>query len=207
MTCAVFGSRSATAVAIVGVAYAGVLAVGMSTHGPTEPIGDPLLAIMETLTIASALPILFVMVALSAFATRKHRIAGVLTLTFAILFAGTTCMVHFLELTAGRQLGTTGMVWPSMAYAAELLAWDVWLGLALLGAAQILSDAPAARAAQRALGLAGLLCLLGTVGPLVGRMRWQLVGVVGYAVILPVAAFLLGRWFRTLPPTYPLSGA
>ena len=207
MTCTVLGSRSAIAVGVVGLAYGGVLAVGMSTHGPTEPIGDPLLAIMEILTIASALPILCLMVALSALAPRKRQMAGVLTLSFGVLFAGTTCMVHFLELSAGRQLGTTGMVWPSMAYAAELLAWDVWLGLALLGAAQVLADEPAARAAQRALGLAGLLCLFGTVGPLVGSMRWQRIGVVGYAVVLPVAAFLLARWFRTLPLTHSLSAA
>lgn len=205
MTPTVLGSRSATAVGIVGLAYGGVLAVGVSTHGPTEPIGDPLLAIMEILTIASALPILCVMVALSALATQKRQMAGVLTLSFGILFAGTTCMVHFLELSAGRQLGTVGMVWPSTAYAAELLAWDVWLGLALLGAAQVLADDPAARGAQRALRLAGLLCLLGTVGPLLGSMRWQRIGVVGYAVVLPVAAFLLARWFRTLQPTHSLS--
>jgi len=122
MTPTVLGSRSAIAAGIVGLAYGGVLAVGVSTHGPTEPIGDPLLAIMEILTIASALPILCVMVALSALATHKRQMAGVLTLSFGILFAGTACMVHFLESSAGRQLGTIGMVWPSTAYAAELLA-------------------------------------------------------------------------------------
>jgi hypothetical protein len=40
-----------------------------------------------------------------------------------------------------------------------------------------------------------VLCLLGTVGPVAGDMRLQLVGVAGYAVVLPVAAFLLARVF------------
>lgn len=47
MTDAVLGSRSAIIVGVVGVAYGGVLAVGVSTHGRTEPIGEPLLAIIE----------------------------------------------------------------------------------------------------------------------------------------------------------------
>lgn len=196
MTIYAFGSRSATTASIFGVAYIGVLAVGMWTHGSTEPIGDPLLAIMEVLTIASAFPILFVMAALSAIAPNERRMSGVLTLSFAIMFAGTTCTVHFLELTVGRQLGVLGMVWPSHAYAAELLAWDVWLGLALLTAARVLENERDAVAAQRTTKLAGLLCLVGTVGPLVGRMRWQLIGVAGYALVLPVATLLLARWFR-----------
>ena len=41
----------------------------------------------------------------------------------------------------------------------------------------------------------GALCLAGTVGPVVGDMRLQLVGVLGYAVLLPVVSFLLARLF------------
>jgi hypothetical protein len=38
--------------------------------------------------------------------------------------------VQFIELTAARQLDGGGIVWPSRVYVAELLAWDVFLGLA-----------------------------------------------------------------------------
>jgi hypothetical protein len=40
-----------------------------------------------------------------------------------------------------------------------------------------------------------VLCLVGTVGPLVGDMRLQLTGVLGYAGVLPVLSFLLARLF------------
>lgn len=101
-----------------------------------------------------------------------------LTLNFGVLFTSTTYVVHVLALNAGRPLGSAGMALPSMAYAAELLAWDIWLGLALLGAAQTLTNEPSAGAAKSALGPAGLMCIPGTVGPLVRRMRWQLISTV-----------------------------
>lgn len=46
---------------------------------------------------------------------------------------------------------------------------------------------------RRALLLCGALCLAGTVGPIVGDMRLQLVGVLGYAGVLPVVAIPLAR--------------
>ena len=81
------------------------------------------------------------------------------------------------------------------AYALELLAWDVFLGLALLLAAQTLRRTGRERPARLALIVCGVLCLLGIVGPVVGNMRLQLAGVFGYAVVLPVAAFFAGRLF------------
>ena len=58
------------------------------------------------------------------------------------------------------------------------------------------------RAARRGLILCGALCLVGTVGPILGDLRLQRIGVVGYALGLPGAAWLLLRWFAgagTLP--------
>lgn len=186
------GSWSAAAVALVGVAYAVVLAVGIRGAGDA-PIGDPILAIMELLTLASALPLLVLVAALHARARAEHRLAGVVALAFATLFAGTTSAVHFVGLTAGRQAGGGLLAWPSTAYALELLAWDVFLGVALLAAAATVEGPGAARQARRAMVLCGVLCLAGTVGPAVGDLRLQRVGVFGYAVVLPVAAWLLRR--------------
>ena len=94
-----------------------------------------------------------------------------------------------------RQVGAAGIVWPSRTYAAELLAWDVFLGLALVFAAPVFEGGDGERAVRRALWLCGGLCLVGTVGPLVGDMRLQLPGILGYAGVLPVLSFLLARRF------------
>jgi hypothetical protein len=177
------------------VGYVLALAAGFARHGFQEPITDPVLAVMEVLTLLSAPAIVTLMAAIHDRARPERRIYGVAALAFGTLCAGTTSAVHFMELTAARQLDGGGIVWPSRTYAAELLAWDVFLGLALVFAARVFDDGGAEQRIRRALLACGLLCLVGTVGPAVGNMRLQLVGVVGYAGVLPVVAFLLARLF------------
>ena len=197
------GAWSAAAVVGIGLAYIVVLAVGMARHGLNEPITDPILAVMEILTLLSAPPIVTLTAALHEQAPAAQRLPGRVALAFATLFAGTTSAVHFVELTAARQMGGGSLVWPSTAYALELLAWDVFLGLALLSAAATLQDVGRERTVRHGLVACGVLCLVGTVGPALGNMRLQLIGVFGYAVVLPVTAFLLWRLFtaaREVPP-------
>lgn len=190
------GARAATAVVIVGVAYAIVLAVGMRRHGLSEPIADPVLAVMELLTIASAVPILLLFVAVRADAPPAGRAHATRALVCAALFAVTTVGVHLFELAVGRRVGSRGLVWPSASYAVELVAWDLLLGLALVWAAAALATEARAARARRWLALTGTLCLVGLAGPAIGDMRVQLIGVLGYAVLLPVSAWSLATWFR-----------
>lgn len=89
----------------------------------------------------------------------------------------------------------SGLVWPSRMYAAELLAWDVFLGLALVCASSVFEGHGPERAIRRTLLGCGILCLAGIVGPAIGNMRLQLIGVVGYAGLLPVVSLLLMRLF------------
>jgi len=187
---------SSVAMLSIGVAYLITLIIGVARYG-VRPIADPILAIMEVLTLVSAPIVVVLMVAIHDFAKPKRKAYGVLAIAFGSIFAALTSSVHFVELTALRQQGAGGIVWPSSIYAVELLAWDVFLGLALLFAGAALGVDMPHRTVRRSLYLAGGLCLLGTIGPAVGDMRLQLVGVVGYAVVLPVACVLLARLFLT----------
>jgi hypothetical protein len=104
--------------------------------------------------------------------------------------------VHFVDLTSTRQLGSFFLAWPSTAYALELLAWDVFLGLSLVCASLTFGGARRERAARRGLFVSGILCLIGATGPAVGNMRLQLVGVFAYGAMLPVVCLLVSRVFR-----------
>ncbi len=191
-----YAARSAYAIVAVGVAYALVLAAGFAKHGLSEPIADPILALMEVLTIASALPILALFVALHEIATSESRFWATLALCFAAMFALATMGVHVFELTAGRQMGSRGLVWPSTSYAIELLAWDVLLGGALLSSAVALKREPSTRRICAWMNVTGVLCVAGMIGPITGIMRLQLVGVFAYAVLLPVVAWMLAGWLH-----------
>ena len=194
------GSWAAAVVALIGVAYVVVLGIGIAQFGFDRPIADPVLAIMEVLTLLSAPALLIALAAVREGAAPDRKLPGTVALGFAIIFAGLTSAVHFIELTAVRQRGGGGIAWPSAAYAAELLAWDWFLGLALLFAAPVLAgDASPVRRVRRMLWLTGTLCLLGTIGPLVGAIALQRIGIVGYALALPVAFFWLARLLRVAP--------
>jgi hypothetical protein len=191
------GSCSAVAVFLIGAAYLVTLAIGFAVHGLAEPIVDPILAIMEVLTLMSAPPLVVIMAAIHDYASVNRKIYGVIALAFTILFAGMTSAVHFVELTAGRQLGSGGIAWPSPVYAIELLAWNLFLGLALLFAAAVFDGGGSERGVRGGLLVSGVLCVAGIVGPVVGNMRLQLVGVLGYGAVLPVVCFMLARLFRS----------
>jgi hypothetical protein len=195
MTANRLGFWSSAGLVGIGVAYAFALAAGMVRHGLREPITDPVLAVMEILTLLSGPPIVTLMAAVHGRAAPDQKVYGLTALAFATLCAGTTSAVHFVELTAARQLEGAGIVWPSRVYAIELLAWDVFLGLALVFAAPVFDVRGPERLVRRGLFGSGALCLAGIVGPAVGNMRLQMVGVLGYAVGFPVVAFLLVRLF------------
>jgi len=76
-----------------------------------------------------------------------------------------------------------------------LLAWDFFLGLALVFAARVFRG-KASRRVRASMTAAGALCLAGTIGPASGRLHIQYLGIAGYAFVLPLACALLAVFFR-----------
>lgn len=200
------GIASAGAILALGFLYlATILLWLLVVAKPEEPIGDPFLAVMEVLTILSALAFLGLVLAIKCFADDRHRVHALAALALGTLAAGLTMAVHFVQLTAVRQLWRAGaipdyrLIWPSPQFAVEYLAWDLLIGLALVGASPVFLGARTSRPAGLALLSSGVLCMAGVAGPLSGRMILQDIAVVGYALALPFAAALVGRVFRATP--------
>ncbi len=190
------GFLSATGLVLVGVAYAIVVGIGMAQAGLDTPIMDPILAVMEAMTLVSAPLVVILMAAVYGLADPERKVFGLLALAFGTMMAGLTSGVHFVTLTAGRQTDFTELAWPSTLYAVELLAWDVFLGLALVFAAPVFTGTGRRAPARRALVVTGVLCLLGGIGPMVGNMAIQRIGILGYGVALPITCVFLARVFR-----------
>jgi len=201
------GIASAFSILGIGILYVVVIFAWLIVETtPAEPIGDPYLAAMEVLTLASALALLGFVIALWCFSDPEHRAHALAALVFGSLTAGTTTTVHFVQLTAIRQLWRAGeladyrLIWPSVLFAVEYFAWDVLVGLALVFAGLAISKSGHSASASRALLLAGALCLAGASGPLTGWMLLQNVSLVGYALVFPIAAALTGRVFQSTGP-------
>jgi len=190
------GLLSSAGLALVGVAYAVVVGFGIEQAGLEKPIVDPVLALMEAITLFSAPLVVILMAAVYGIASPERKVFGLLALIFGAIMAGMTGAVHFVTLTAGRQTDFTTIEWPSTLYAVELLAWDVFLGLALVFAAPVFDGSGRRARARRALVTTGVLCLLGAIGPIVGNMAFQRIGILGYGVGLPISCIFLALVFR-----------
>jgi predicted kinase len=215
------GIGSAAAMLAIGILYLATIALWLLAEStPLEPIGDPFLAVMEVLTLFAGAALVGFLFAVSRFADPPRRAPAFVALVLGAAATALTTTVHFVQLTAVRQLWRAGarsdyrLVWPSSILAVEYLAWDVLVGGAMLLASVALAGGPGRRGARRVMLLGGALCLMGIAGPASGRMLLQDLALAGYAVLLPIGCALTSRaFFATAPgpdhgaPTlYVLSG-
>lgn len=204
------GFWSALSVAVLDVAYVltGVvwlLSGGFGSSAPLEP-KEPYLTILEFLLFVSVPALVVVAAAVHAYAEPAKKTCALAALAFMTAFATVTCGVHVARLIVLRQLPAGEALefsmlrlypWPSMVLALDLLAWDLFLGLALLLASSAFTGRGQLPAAVRGgTILAGALCLLGFIGPLTGEMRVQFLAIAGYAFVLPATCALMALLFR-----------
>jgi len=205
------GKWSAIAVVSISIAYilTGVVWLALNfntarTQGlqPTEPF----LAILETLILLLTPAIVLLFAAIHAFAPPDRKTCSRAAFGFALLLAGITGVVHFMQLTAvrrapGKQISetfalydATGRLTPMLA--ADLLAWDFFFGFALLFAATIFRGDKLQNAVRVGLLAGGVLCLAGVAGPASGNLRFQYPAIAGYAFIFPAICLLLVFIFK-----------
>ena len=84
------GSWSALAIFLLGVAYFVTLTIAVSVHGLTATIVDPILAVMEVLTLISAPLMVIVISAIHAYASADRKIYGLIALAFVSVFVAMT---------------------------------------------------------------------------------------------------------------------
>ena len=207
------GTWSATCAATIGLVFVIVGLIGVVARPASSDQlrqVDPYLAILETLMILFAVMLVAMTAALHAYAPSDRKTFSLTALVFVTCFAMLTCSVHFVSLTVGRQIDARGVPllfrqlslaeWPTLAMSLDLLAWDFFLGLALLLAAKVFEGEGTQRV-RISMTLAGALCLSGTLGPASGHLHIQYLGIAGYAFVLPVACALLAMFFRKEQPS------
>lgn len=200
------GMAAGNAVALLSVAYAMVLGIGLLTlPSPGMAIQDPWFTAMELLILALAPTMVALMAAIHAGAPAGRKSLALLGIVFMGMCTVITCSVHFAMLTLGRQAAfATGdwatlvfsFHWPSVAYALDILAWDVFFPLAALCAACSVPGIGLARLARRCFFASAILAFAGLVGVPMANMSARNVGIIGYAVLFPIAAFLLALHLR-----------
>jgi hypothetical protein len=204
------GIFSAAATVILLVAYAVTLAVGLaSLESAQQPIGDPMFTILEVLIIIMMPVMVALMVVVHAWAPVHAKALSLISLVFMGLLAGVTCSLHFVILTLSRQPEFTGQPWlplvfsfswPSIAYALDILGWDVFFALSMLFAAPVFRGSRLAAWIRVLMIASAVLALAGLSGVVAGEMQLRNIGIVGYVgVFLVVAALLVLLFYRARP--------
>ena len=211
------GMSSAVGVVVLGIAYVATLAAGLaSLRSQQEPVGDPFFSALEILIILLAPLMVVLMVSVHMWASPQFKTYSLAALVFMALLAGVTCSVHFVILTVSRQAAFAGLQWvplffsfkwPSVAYALDILAWDLFFGLSMLFAARVFSRDWLQLSIRMLMIASGVLALAGLSGVVVGDMQLRMIGVVGYAVLFPVVALLLSVLFGRTSSASPTADA
>jgi hypothetical protein len=202
-----FGFVSAVGVVAFSVAYAIPLTIGLLTLPSKEaPIADPWFTMMEWLILLSAPLMVTLSVCIHLAAPPTRRPFSLASLVFMSLMAVVTCSVHFTIITVSHLPEIASLpwtpsllrfTWPSVPYALDILAWDFFFALAMLLAVPVFSGSRLTNWIRGLLLVSGLLSLVGLFGPTLHNMDVRSIGIVGYAVVYPVAVVLMVRMFRT----------
>lgn len=195
---------AALAVVAFGLAYGVLLALGLaSLDRPDAPIGDPWFTILELLIVAMMPALVILMAALPASAFRRSRTLRRWALNFMLMTAALTLAVHVAILVLGRtdvvaddwRALLLSFEWPSLPYALDILAWDLFFALSMFCAAPLFRGTFLKGAIRATLLLSGTLALAGLAGPLTGNMQLRNIGILGYALVFPIAAALMALHF------------
>jgi hypothetical protein len=197
------GAWSARAMFVLVLAYVVVFVVGFVSLGNTsDPLPDPYLAIAEVLILVMAPIMVMLMLAIHECAGAHAKAFTRVALGWMMAAAAFTITVHFVELTVARHIDPAtfpgyarifDFEWPSMLYAVDIVAWDVFFGLSLLFAAPAFANNAKVRAG---LVTSGSLCLVGLVGPFANALAWRTIGILGYTIVFALTCLPLSRTFN-----------
>jgi hypothetical protein len=200
------GILTAWAVFLVGVLYAVTLIAGLvSLKSPDDPIDDPYFTLLELLIIIMAPLLVIVMVTVHAYARAEVKAYSLVALAFMTMAAAITSCVHFVILTVSRSLQTSAaelmplflsFKWPSIVYAMDILAWDIFFALAMLFAAPVFRGGRFETSIRLLMFSSGVLSLAGLIGVPLANMQVRMIGVLGYAALPPVIFLLLAQVYR-----------
>lgn len=187
----------------LGILYVIITTIGLlSLKSPNDTIADPYFTIMEILSILIALLMAVSMVGVHYYANEGDRYFSLVALVLMFIATGITSCVHFVILSV-RQTAVAEQLpdysfffsfrWPSLVYALDILAWDLFFGISMLFAAPVFKDGRLERALRTLLIICGVFSLAGLIGLPLQNMQVRNIGIIGYALLGPIAFLLIGK--------------
>lgn len=190
-------------VSALGIFYVFVTSAGLlSLKTSQEAIGYPYFTIMEILSITIALLMTISTVAVHYLASPGDKVFSLISVIFMLVATGITSCVHFVILSISKSVEAANLPnysfyfsfqWPSVVYALDILAWDLFFGLSMLFMAPVFKNGKAEKKVRTLLIISGILSIIGLIGVPLQNMQIRNIGIIGYAVVAPVAFLLIGK--------------
>ncbi len=132
---------SAITLIALGVVYVGLIVWGIITQEPeTGFIRDPIRILMEIVTMVSAVALLFFSQSIKIVIAPERSFLAETGVVFMTLLVSLTSLVHFVSITISNQIidqhpllsPLFSLNWPSLLMSIDILAWDVFYGIAAI---------------------------------------------------------------------------
>jgi len=211
------GKTTALALFFLLIIYAITLIMGLlSLESEMDPIGDPYFTMLEIIILIMAPLMVLLMAEVHAYASNNDKTLSLTALIFMSILACITSMVHFLILTISRQIEfITGSAWiplifsfkwPSVVYALDIMAWDLFFSLSMLFAAPVFKGDRLQASVRISMILSGVLSFAGLLGIVLGDMQIRDIGIVGYVGVFLIVCWLLAKVFGRTEVCYEEGG-
>lgn len=201
---------TAYALLALGVVYVGLIAWGIITRDPdTGFIRDPVRILMEIVTMASAVVLLFFALSIKRLLAPEHTFLAEISVVLMTILVSLTGMVHFVSITVSSPLMQAypqlspllSLGWPSLLLSIDILAWDVFFGLAFIFLGLSLRPMKELSIASSLMIISGILSLLGLIALPFNNMDLRYIGIFGYTVMPVISCALLARKMDTMKGT------
>ena len=200
------GLWTAIALFVLEALYIGVLGIGLLTlPDPDTPIQNPWFTAMEILILCMAPLLVILFICLHYRTKASRRPWSMAALGFMLGLCILTTGLHFAILTLSWRSDFSEppwstlvfpFRWPSLAYAVDIVAWDIFWPLSLLCAACALEHSRRQRWLKSFMLLSALLSALGLLGVALDDMDYRNIGIVGYVPVFMIVLALLIPFFR-----------
>lgn len=194
---------TAYALLALGVIYIGLIVWGIVTQEPeTGFIREHVRILMEIVTMISAVVLLFFALAIKNMLGAQHSFLPEISVVLMTILVGLTSIVHFVSITVSNQIVDANplfspllsLTWPSLLLSIDILAWDVFFGVAFIFLGLSLRHLKELSIVRLSMILSGILSLLGLIALPLNDMNLRFIGIFGYTVMPVIScAFLLGK--------------
>ena len=191
---------------LLGITYIITTILGfMSLKTPDDQIGDPFFTMMELLILLIAPLMAMSIIVAHFYAAPKDKIYSMFSAFFMVIMMGITSCVHFVMLTLGRYIEFSdpstfdlyfSFTWPSVVYVLDILAWDWFFALSFFFIAPVFKRGRLENVLKTLLIVGGILSLAGFIGIPLENMQVRNLGILGYAIVAPLAFLLMGFVFK-----------